>query len=243
MIGHCDCLRASRLSVPRRPRIATAGLIFHVVNRAAKRAQLFENDADYHAFECLLIAAVTRIEVAIFSYCIMPNHWHLVLSPRVDGALSRFMHWLTTTHARRWQLARGLDGQGAVYQGRYRAVAVREDAHFLWVCRYVERNALRASLVARAEDWRWSSLHHHQMDPRPQWLASWPISRPFNWISVVNVPQTPTEIENFRGAMINGMPFGDEEWRDAIRRALGNKPQGKTRGRPRKLNSGSVLEK
>jgi putative transposase len=106
-----------------------------VVNRAAKRTILFENASDYAAFERVLEAAVRRSRVAVFAYCIMPNHWHFLLSPPADGALSVFMHWLTTTHARRWQTARGLEGQGAVYQGRFKAIAIANDRHFLWVCR------------------------------------------------------------------------------------------------------------
>ncbi len=94
--------------------------------------------------------------VAVFAYCLMPNHWHLVASPTAPGALSIFMHRLTTTHARLWHRARGSAGEGAVYQGRFSAIPIQCDRHFLIVCRYVERNALRASLVSRAEDWPWS---------------------------------------------------------------------------------------
>jgi len=119
--------------MPRRPRIATAGLTFHVMNRAARRLPLFECASDYAAFETLLIDAVGRNDVSLFAYCVMPNHWHLVLSPTKDGALSRFMHWLTTSHARRWQLVRHVEGQGAVYQGRFRAIPVTDNEHFLCV--------------------------------------------------------------------------------------------------------------
>jgi putative transposase len=199
--------------MPRRQRDRTAGLVFHVLNRAAKRTVLFDNSSDYYAFEDLLEEAAQRIQVAIFAYCIMPNHWHLVITPRVDGALSRFMHWLTTTHARRWQMAHGAVGLGAVYQGRFKAIPIGSDRHFLWTCRYVERNALRASLVDRAEDWRWSSLHNSAFP----WLAQWPTGRPANWTAEVNTPQTEAELEYFRNAMRNGHPFGEEEWAEAIR--------------------------
>src|SRR5688500_4928276 len=144
--------------MPRRHRPPATGLVLHVVNGAANRVPLFDVDADYRAFELVLGAAVRRFRIALYAYCVMPNHWHLVIMPMADGELSRFMHWLTTTHARRWQLARGLDGMGAVYPGRFKAIAVESDQSFLWVCRYVERNALRANVVRRAEDWRWCSL-------------------------------------------------------------------------------------
>jgi putative transposase len=206
--------------MPRRPRVSTAGLYFHIVNRAAKRSILFESAADYQAFEHVLALAIARSNVALFAYCVMPNHWHLLLSPRSDGALSRFMHWLTTTHARRWQTCRGLDGQGAVYQGRFKAIPVGDDKHFLCVCRYIERNPLRARLVERAEDWRWSSLTT-RCNSTPSFLSDWPVSRPSEWTELVNQPQTEAELKIFRDAMTKGIPFGDDEWAHAVRVKMG----------------------
>jgi putative transposase len=216
--------------MPRRRRSRTAGLIFHVLNRAAKRSILFESASDFAAFERLIAAAADRFAVAVFAYCIMPNHWHFVLSPRADGALSCFMHWLTTTHARRWQDARGLAGLGAVYQGRFKGIPIADDQHFLWVCRYVERNPLRASLVARAEDWRWSSLDARNR-ARPPWLADWPVSRPDDWIARVNVPQTDAELLDFRQTVERGLPYGGDEWKREIEELLGMSAR-RPRGRP-----------
>jgi putative transposase len=220
--------------MPRRRRVSTAGVSFHVVNRAAKRATLFENATDYEAFERVLASAIDRSDISLFAYCVMPNHWHLLLSPRVDGALSRFMHWLTTTHARRWQTLRELDGQGAVYQGRFKAIPICDDRHFLWVCRYVERNPLRARLVERAEDWRWSSLARRQEGRATSFLSAWPVGGPVDWIAYVNQPQTETEEEAFRKAMARGEPFGDEAWCQAINERLGIPPRG-SRGRRSKV--------
>jgi putative transposase len=203
-------------------------MVFHVLNRAAKRTLLFHNAQDYFAFEDLLEEAVQRIDVALFAYCIMPNHWHLVVSPKTDGTLSRFMHWLTTTHARRWQNVHGVAGLGAVYQGRFKSIPIGSDRHFLWVCRYVERNPLRASLVERAEEWRWSSLHNHQSP----WLTDWPTSRPADWLTHVNRAQTEGELERFRDAIRNGQPFGDANWIEEIRRRGHVSPCGAP-GRPR----------
>ena len=219
----------------RRRRIFPAGLVFHVVNRSAKRARLFRTDSDYAAFEQVLSTGTERGDVALFSYCVMPNHWHLLLSPNEGRSLSRFMHWLTTTHARRWQISRDADGQGAVYQGRFKAVPVSSDQHFLWVCRYVERNALRASLVDRAEDWRWSSLSNDDA-PRIK-LSDWPVVRPDNWVELVNTPQTDAELEAFRTAVRTSEPFGDAVWKEAI---LGRHRPGKP-GRPRRANAACTV--
>ncbi len=186
--------------MPRRRRDNTRGQVFHVMNRSARRLPLFECHADYEAFERVLAERLLRNEVSVYAYCLMPNHWHLVMSPGADGALSTFMHWVTTTHARRWQLARQASGQGAVYQGRFRAVPVTSDEHFLTVCRYVERNAVRAALVARAEEWRWCSLWWRQAKDDQRWLASWPVPEPVEWVATVNAPQTESELELCRRA-------------------------------------------
>jgi putative transposase len=212
-------------------------MIFHVLNRAAKRTVLFEDPHEYALFEQLLREALQRADVALFAYCIMPNHWHFLLTPRTDGALSRFMHWLTTTHARRWQEARGLAGLGAVYQGRYKAIPVSSDDHFLWVCRYVERNPLRSSLVTCAAQWRWSSLSHTGRGAT--WLADWPVTRPREWLSHVNTPQTQAELEAFRNAVQHDTPFGDENWKQEVLEILQVSPP-RARGRPRKRRT-SVL--
>jgi putative transposase len=185
-------------NMPRRPRTATAGLTFHLMNRTAQKIPLFECADDYTAFERILFQAIHRSDVAVFAYCLMPNHWHLVASARVDGALSRFMHWLTTTHARRWRIVKKSAGQGAVYQGRFRAVHVTSDDHFLCVCRYVERNALRARLVDRAEEWQWSSLWRRCGHADARSLARWPVKEPGDWLELVNANQTLTEIDSCR---------------------------------------------
>ena len=207
--------------MPRRPRQSTGGLIFHVMNRGAKRAALFETSDDYDAFLRILEKAVQRLDVALFSYCLMRNHWHLLLSPRTDGALSRFMHWVTTTHARRWQLLRQLDGQGAVYQGRFKAVPVCDDEHFLWVCRYVERNPLRAGLVTSAADWRWSSLGQRLREETAPQLSTWPMAVPADWVERVDRAQTTGELDAVRRAIRNDQPIGGDEWCRAVLRRMG----------------------
>ncbi len=202
--------------MPRRRRTSTTGLVFHVVNRGAKKSRLFDSDRDYAAFERILAAAVRRFRIALIAYCLMPNHWHLLLSPASDDELSRFMHWLTTTHACRWHIVHGTSGEGAVYQGRFKAIPVSSDHRFLWVCRYVERNAARAGLVHRAEDWRWSSLWHRLHDVGDMPLAAWPVAEPADWIDHVNRPQTDAELEAFRRCTLNGLPFGDAAWCEAV---------------------------
>ena len=135
-------------------------MVFHALDRGVARMQLFEKAADYQAFEQVLRDTLDQSPMRICAYAVMPNHWHLLLWPECDGELAAFMQRLTITHVRRWQEHRGYAGLGHVYQGRYKSFPVESDEHFWVVARYVERNALRANLVLRAEEWRWSSLCH-----------------------------------------------------------------------------------
>ncbi len=86
-----------------------------------------------------------RLPLRILGYVLLPNHFHLVLWPRRDGDLSRWMQWLLTSHVRRYH--RHYHGSGHVWQGRFKAFPIEQDEHLLAVLRYVERNPLRANLV------------------------------------------------------------------------------------------------
>ena len=202
--------------MPRRTRVAIPGAIFHVINRGSRKGRLFETEADYLTFERLLRQTIDRFDVSVFAYCLMPNHWHLVASPAPEATLSRAMQWLTGTHARRWHLRRGTTGEGAVYQGRFKAIPIQTDWRFLWVCRYVERNACRAGLVDRAEAWRWSSMWQREHHTEVPWLRAWPVPRPVDWLERVNRPETASELDAFRTLVRRNLPFGTSEWQERL---------------------------
>ena len=107
--------------MPRRPRIATGGLAYHVLNRRVGRGPLFESPKDYTLFETILREAVEQRLLRIVSYCLMPNHWHLLLWPREDGELSEVMRWITVTHTQRWHAYHQTAGTGPIYQGRFKS--------------------------------------------------------------------------------------------------------------------------
>lgn len=206
--------------MPRRPRQATSEFIFHVLNRGIQGLVVFEQAGDFDAFLSLVKQASTRFSVRILSYVVMPTHWHLVVWPVDDGGLSAFMQWLTGTHARRWRENRGNTGRGAVYQSRYKAIAVQRDGHFLTVCHYVECNPPRARLVARAEDWPWSSASPHAQDADRPVLTPWPVPKPEDWLEQLNVPEARGVLEELRTAVRLGRPFGNVTWRSATIRRL-----------------------
>jgi len=216
-------------------RAADGGLVYHVLNRANARSTIFSKDQDYEAFEQVLEEAVARTRTRLLAYCVMPNHWHLVVWPREDGELSRFVGWLTLTHTQRWHAHRHSTGSGHLYQGRFKSFPIEEDDHFLTVCRYVERNARRANLVEDAAAWRWSSLHRWLRGPAParELLSAWPLRRSADWLAHVNAPQTEAELAALRRSIQRGSPFGSDTWTENTAARLGLESTLRPRGRPR----------
>lgn len=197
--------------MPYRRRIGTAGVIFHVLNRGVRKLRLFNRPADYRAFLRVFCEAQARIPMRCLAYCLMPNHFHLVLWPNADTDLSAFMAWLTTTHSKRWHAWRRTAGIGHVYQGRFKAFPVSSDIHFLQLCRYVERNPLRAGLVARAEDWHWSSLGQRARGRTTVSLTDWPVERPTDWTDLVQL-DVVEETAELRQALTRSSPYGPTDW-------------------------------
>jgi putative transposase len=237
--------------MPRSARIAPGGMIFHVLNRANGRADLFDDSGDYAAFEKCLAQTLDLVPgVSLLCYCLMPNHWHLVLRPHGDDDLGRFMQRLTVMHVRRWHEHRHSTGRGHLYQGTYKSFPVQADTrarssdggerHFLTLCRYVERNALRAGLVRRAENWRWSSLRLRTAPPAPAadiivpTLTPWPVPVPSDWLTIVNRPQRATEVHDLEQCLKRGRPLGETDWQQRIAVKLGLEHTFRQRGRPRK---------
>jgi putative transposase len=212
-------------------------MVFHVLNRGNERRCLFESDGDYLAFLRVMSETAEAVPLRILAWCLMPNHWHLLLWPREDGQLGRFMQRLTTTHVRRWRLHRHSVGHGHLYQGTYKSFPVESDDHFYTVCRYVERNALRARLVKRAEKWPWGSLgcdQHPAAAAESPTLAAWPVPRSRLWTDHVNQPQTEAEVDAIRVSIQRGRPFGSPAWQQRTAKRLGLESTFRPRGRPRK---------
>jgi putative transposase len=226
------------LAMGRPLRVSLGGYVYHALNRANGRMRLFLKDADYRAFEGVLAEALEHVQgMRLTAYCILPNHWHLLLWPRHDGDLSDFGHWLSLTHTQRWHAHVQNVGKGHLYQGRFKSFVVQADDHYLGVCRYVERNALRAGLVERAEDWRWSSLWRRGQNTEalPQILQPGPVTLPENWVEDVNRPQTESELAALRRSVQRGQPFGEVHWVEQQAAKLGLESTLRPRGRPRKV--------
>ena len=143
--------------MPRTRRQTPGGYVYHALNRACARLALFRKDRDHEAFLRVVDEALERHPIRVLGYCVMPNHWHFVLWPKRDTDMTDFLRWLTHTHTMRWHTHYHTVGSGHLYQGRFKAFPIQEDLHLLTVLRYVARKAVRAGLVERVEDWRYSS--------------------------------------------------------------------------------------
>jgi len=134
-------------------------------------------------------------------------------------------------------------GYGSVYQGRYKSFPVQDDVHFSRLVRYVERNPLRAKIVKRAENWRWSSLGQSMQPATEQVphipICRWPVKRRRDWIEWVNQPQTSGEIAAVFGAIRHSRPYGSPPWTAVVEKQLGLRPL-RPRGRPRKESNSLV---
>lgn len=222
--------------MPRPLRTAPGGFVYHVLNRANGKRRIFEHDRDYQAFERVLAEVQERVPMRILAWCVMPNHWHLLLWPRHDGDLSNYMRLVTLTHTQRRHAYCASRGTGHLYQGRFKSFVVQSDAHFLTVSRYVEANALSGNLVRRAEDWRWGSLWRvskGNVEDPPQ-IHPWPVTRPGDWLAYVNQAIKPAESDALRRCAQHGRPYGEALWVERTAGQLGLKCTLRPRGRPPK---------
>ncbi len=223
--------------MPRMNRVAVGDVIYHVINRSNGKAEIFTHDKEYQHFESLLLEGVELIDMRILAYCIMPNHWHLVLYPHKDKDLSEFMRWVTTTHVRQRRTMTNTIGHGHLYQGTYKSFPVAEDKHLHDLIRYVEQNPLRARLVKKAEDWQWSSLYRRLRSNKQdqKLLAPLPTDLPTNYLESVNQVLDDAILDSIRHSIGKGTPYGSSAWVDRMvtEYNLGSTVRGI--GRPRKV--------
>jgi putative transposase len=203
-----------------------------VLDRGNARQQVFHKAGDFDSFVRLFADAHQRVPMRILAYCLLPNHFHLVLWPRGDGDVSRFMQWLLTTHVRRYH--EHYHTSGHVWQGRFKAFPIQENEHLLTVLRYVERNPLRAGLVGKVDGWPWNSLSIWGQPEQPDWFSAGPVPRGGDWLAQVSEPQTDVELLALRKSVERGVPYGNPRWQRQTTAALGLESTLRPRGRPRR---------
>jgi putative transposase len=225
--------------MPRTARASVGGVWYHALNRGNRREAVFHKPGDYDAFVKALVDACARLPVDLLGYCLMPNHFHLVLRPHEDGDLERWMQWLLTAHGRRYHRHHGTTGH--MWQRRFKAFPVQDDEHLVTVLRYVERNALRAGLVSRAEECRWLSLPGRRNGDPLLWRSEVSVGDE-HWLDRVNEPLSIGDPHRLRHSVARGRPCGDESWTRETASRLGLESCLRPRGRPRKGPAGGNEE-
>jgi putative transposase len=156
--------------MPRPPRLACPGALYHVTARGVQQSAIFVDDRDRLWMLALLAQALRDFEARALAFCLMGNHYHFVLQTE-RANLPELMHRINSRYGQAFN--RRHDRRGHVFEGRFKAVHVDRDAYLLKVCRYVDLNPVRAGLVTAPADWRWSSYRAHAgAAPSPRWLAT-----------------------------------------------------------------------
>jgi putative transposase len=230
--------------MPRPRRQCTGGMVYHVLNRANGRLHIFKGRKDFDAFEGILGEVMARVPIRLCGYCLMSNHWHLLLWPHNDGDVSQFIRLLTVTHTQRWHASHGTAGIGHVYQGRFKSFPVQGDAHYLKTLAYIEGNALRADLVSDAVDWPYSSLAVRSgLQKEGIVLSPGPVALPEAWAGYVNRAPDQATRQRLENSIKRGTPFGSETWTRLTAVKTGLEMTLRPRGRPFNAPAPLILPK
>lgn len=216
--------------MPRVTRGFAEGLIYHVLNRGNGKQEVFHNDQDHENFIELIRDAKKRYQIYVFAFCLMPNHFHLVVSPLRADDLSKWMQWLMTSHVRRYH--KRYETSGHIWQGRFKSFIIQNDEHLLTVLRYVEGNPVRSGLVTSAKDWPWSSHHKRIYKELDKIVDKPPVELPLDWGVYVDQPLSDKELEKINHSVNRQSPFGNDEWQKKISNQFGLEHTLRPQGRP-----------
>ena len=208
----------------------------HITQRGNRREKVFFTDDDRHAYLDWLKDYAEEYQVDILAYCLMTNHIHLVAVPANEDGLQRVLKPLHMRYAQRINRARGWKGH--VWQGRFFSSPL--DEAYLWAAmRYVERNPVRAKLVRKAENYRWSSAAVHcrvredeVLTKKPSWRKQFEAIS--DWSAWLAEGDAPEQLEIMRRHTEKGLPCGSEKFIQKLEKLTGRALQYRPRGRPRK---------
>ncbi len=211
-------------------RIDIAGALHHVTCRGNERRPIFHTDRDRETFLELLAEAVKRFRWSVTVWVLMTNHFHLVVQTH-EANLSRGMQWLNGTYAD-W-FNRRHDRCGHLFQGRFKSFIIDQETYFAEVLRYVVLNPVRAEMVARPEEYRWSSYRATAgLEAAPEWLDLAAVYGHFHpdrgaaqamYADYVSVKVDSRE--RLWDQAINGMYLGGEEWAKQMRKVVESRPR------------------
>jgi putative transposase len=226
--------------MPRPLRPIADGLVYHVINRGNNRQNVFRKESDFQAFLQALADMKARKPFELYGYCLMSNHFHLLLRP-TGATISRIVQSLLVSHTQRYH--KHYRSGGHVWQGRFKSPVIQSDEHLINVLRYIEANPLRAAIVSRCDDYAWSSYHVHGLgnpselvDPLAPYeaLSPYPTVRLRKWVEKVHLPIDERTLAAIRRSSATGLPYGEKMWVNRLAKKLDLDLAIRPRGRPRK---------
>ena len=236
--------------MPRPLRPVDSGLVYHVINRGNNRQAVFRKEGDFQAFLAALADLKERKPFQLFGYCLLNNHFHLLVRPTGESTISRIMQSLLVSHTQRYH--RHYHSGGHVWQGRFKSPVVQSDEHLLTVLRYIEANPLRAQIVERADDYRWSSYRVHGLGEKDdlvdrlvtyEALGMQAKARQRKWAEKVHRPIVEAQLAAIRRSCATGLPYGTSAWVKRLANRLDLDLTIRPRGRPRKAGAAGEEEK
>jgi putative transposase len=217
-------------------RVVVPGLPHHVTQRGNRRQETFFSDADYAAYLELLAEGCAKAKTAVWAYCLMPNHVHLILVPSHPDGLRAALGEAHRRYTRRINEREGW--QGHLWQERFHSFPM-DEAHLAACARYVELNPRRAGLTRRADHWRWSSIKAHIAGRDDGLVKAAPLLKRFpDWRAYLKGGLTEAEIDALRSHSRTGRPLGSPAFLRRLERKLDRPLAARPRGRPRKAQEG-----
>jgi putative transposase len=227
--------------MPRRPRLRIAGIPFHVIQRGNNRLPCFFAQGDYYKYLGELGQLSRQHGVAVHAYVLMTNHVHLLMTARHADGVSlvmkslgqRYVQYVNRRHTR----------TGSLWEGRFRSCLVDTESYLLTCHRYIETNPVRAGMVARPWDYRWSSYRGNAQGfadplltqhPAIEALGPTPEQRQVAYRELFDVDLAPADLERIRGAANSGFVLGSERFEQRMALSLGRRVRPAPNGRRKK---------
>ena len=214
--------RISRVVVPEYPH--------HITQRGTNRSEIFLEDNDYQHFLVLLGECLEKTRTDLWAYCLMNNHFHLLISPANSEGLGQCLHGATFRYAQYFNLKYGRSGR--LWQNRYFSCPVDKDEYLWAVVKYIEMNPVRAKIAEKPEQWRWSSAQEH-IAGKPDntiKLFQWLTGREREDYAVMIVEKTMEE--KIRKATSTGRPLCEDSFFDKLEIMLNRNVRPQKGGRP-----------
>ena len=229
--------------MPRPPRISLEGLVYHIINRGNNRGDVFKEESDFDVYLKVIKKFKEKYSLKLYGYCLMNNHTHLIIEPTKANTLSKAIQSITLSQIRLYHSK--YNSSGHLWQGRFKNPVIQTDEYLLECLKYIELNPVRANIVSRPEDYRWSSYRFHafgedensMLDPDPMYLslADTEEKRQKVYRDFIASEQDKNIFDLIRKSIANDSILGEDNFIDKLREKLALS-KSRRRGRPKKNN-------